>query len=288
MAISRETNIEIQQRINHVLVHIQNHLETPPSLNELAHVAAFSPYHFHRIFTAYVGESTASYVRRIRLEEAARQLLHSKQAVLEIALNVGYESQSTFGKVFKKHFGVTPAAYRNAKGTYTATAAITHKQIRSASRPTIVKLASHRVLFVRKTGTYSLAAKEAWRGLMSYAYSQRLMHKDTKTIGISHDSPDITNEHQLRYDACITALDGIVPTGEVGVQTLAAGTYACFMHQGAYENFGQTYGEIFKEWLPNSRKVLRHAPCFELYLNRDPRRTKPENLRTEIYVPIEE
>jgi AraC family transcriptional regulator len=40
------------------------------------------------------------------------------------------------------------------------------------------------------------------------------------------------------------------------------------------------------DWVVSEGVGLRDAPLFEKYLNRDPRRTKPENLRTEIYVPI--
>ncbi len=87
MTIRQETNLDYQQRINRVLVCIQNRLETPPMLDELATLASFSPYHFHRVFTAYVGESLAAYVRRVRLEQAAMQLLHSQQEILDIAFN---------------------------------------------------------------------------------------------------------------------------------------------------------------------------------------------------------
>ncbi|VAW34169.1 hypothetical protein MNBD_GAMMA01-1955 [hydrothermal vent metagenome] len=48
----------------------------------------------------------------------------------------------------------------------------------------------------------------------------------------------------------------------------------------------QTYGYIFNQWLPNSGYKLRAAPCFDLYLNKDPRRTKPENLKTEVHIPL--
>ena len=54
-----------------------------------------------------------------------------------------------------------------------------------------------------------------------------------------------------------------------------------------YEQFSQTYDLIFGRWLPESGETLRDAPCLERYLNRDPRRTKVENLRTEIFVPID-
>mgnify|MGYP000458632448 FL=1 len=63
-----------QQRINLVLRHIEQNLDTRPDLDELARIACFSPYHFHRIFSALVGESVAAYKRRLLLERAAMQL----------------------------------------------------------------------------------------------------------------------------------------------------------------------------------------------------------------------
>ena len=66
-----------QQRINLVLRHIEQNLDTRPDLDELARIACFSPYHFHRIFSAMVGESVAAYVRRLLLERAAMQLGYS-------------------------------------------------------------------------------------------------------------------------------------------------------------------------------------------------------------------
>ena len=153
-------------------------------------------------------------------------------------------------------------------------------------KPEIRTLLEQRVLFVRKTGRYDKAASEAWATLMGFAYSRRLINKDTKGIGISHDDPEITPEENIRYDACISIHGHVKPEGEVGVQTISSGRYAVFLHKGPYQNFVETYRYIFSSWLPENDEKLRDMPCFELYLNRDPSRTKPANLRTEIFVPI--
>ena len=70
-----------QQRIGLVLRHIEQNLDARPDLDELARIACFSPYHFHRIFSAMVGESVAAYMRRLLLERAAMQLVHSPESV---------------------------------------------------------------------------------------------------------------------------------------------------------------------------------------------------------------
>ena len=60
-----------------------------------------------------------------------------------------------------------------------------------------------------------------------------------------------------------------------------------FLHKGPYSSLNQTYNYIMAEWHPGSNEKFRDLPCFEMYLNRDPRKTKPENLKTEIFMPIE-
>jgi AraC family transcriptional regulator len=72
----------------------------------------------------------------------------------------------------------------------------------------------------------------------------------------------------------------------VGQKAIAGGKYAIFLHAGPYEMFNKTYDQIYQGWLPSSGEQLRDEPCFELYLN-SPAQTKPEELRTEIWIPIQ-
>ncbi|MCD8184981.1 MAG: hypothetical protein LUD68_00530 [Rikenellaceae bacterium] len=60
--------------INRVLEHIRENLHERIDLQTLSGIARISPYHFHRIFKATIGESLAGYVQRLRLEYVAGQL----------------------------------------------------------------------------------------------------------------------------------------------------------------------------------------------------------------------
>ena len=62
-------------RINRALNYAQENLPAYVELDEVAQIAAFSPYHFHRVFILVVGESFASFMRKRRLEWAAMELL---------------------------------------------------------------------------------------------------------------------------------------------------------------------------------------------------------------------
>lgn len=289
---SRDKTItDHKERINRVLLYIQENIAGPLSLKTLSDVACFSSFHFHRLFQAHVGETLSGYIRRIRLERAALRLSHTKEPVTSIALAAGYETPGAFAKAFRQHFGKTPSEYKrtnmsNGTRLKLLDLDVPERKLKTL-KPEIRTLPEQRVLFVRRMGRYDKAANEAWGELMKFARSRHLMGKETRFIGLSHDSPEITPAEKLRYDACITIDKNEKPEGEVGIQTIRDGRYAVFLHKGPYEKFSDTYNAIFSGWLPASGEKLRDAPCFEVYLNRDPRRTKPENMRTEIFVSIE-
>jgi len=64
------SRLEYTQRMNRVLDHIDRHLDQPLALADLAAVANFSSFHFHRIFAAWMGETLGDYLRRRRLRSA--------------------------------------------------------------------------------------------------------------------------------------------------------------------------------------------------------------------------
>ncbi len=288
VAARTDTMRDHQERINRVLLHLQSNPGAPFSVEQLARIACFSPFHFHRLFAAYVGEPISAHVRRLRLERAAVQLRTSPGPVTEIALDAGYETSAAFNKAFQQQFHVSPTTFRQSPAA-NFTAALKHQSpiTLPIMKPKIVDRPEKQALFVRRTGAYSESASAAWEAVCRFAFSRRLVPPDREFIGISHDDPQITAQEKLRYDACITVSQPVKPEGEVGVQSIAGGRYAVFLHKGPYEGLLNTYRFIFGEWLPGSGEELRDVPSFELYLN-TPERTRPENLRTEIYIPLKQ
>jgi AraC family transcriptional regulator len=98
--------------IEDVMKYIRAHISEPLDRETLAAVAGFSVPHFHRVFTAHVGESAISYVRRLRLERAARKLRMGAVDITEVALAAGYDTHAAFSKAFKQQFGLSPSEFR--------------------------------------------------------------------------------------------------------------------------------------------------------------------------------
>src|SRR6185503_482510 len=98
--------------IEEVMRFIRAHINEPLNREMLAAVAGFSVPHFHRVFTAHVGESAVSYVRRLRLERAGRKLRMGAVDITEVALAAGYDTHAAFSKAFKQQFGLSPSEFR--------------------------------------------------------------------------------------------------------------------------------------------------------------------------------
>src|SRR5213080_552501 len=109
-----DTEHAYKERVLRTLVYIQNHLDEVITLDDLAAVAHFSPYHFHRIFRGMVGESVMEHVRRLRLERAAHRLKFGDQPVTRLAFDAGYETHEAFTRAFAAAFGQAPSQFRAA------------------------------------------------------------------------------------------------------------------------------------------------------------------------------
>lgn len=290
-----------KQRILRALVHIQERLDEPLSLEELARVACFSPYHFHRVFAAMVGEPVMEHVRRLRLERAAHRLLFGDEPVTAIAFAAGYEAHESFTRAFRAMFGASPSAYRKRQWQEARAPAPSGVHYQPEGRledfdpvprggplmdVRIESIAPMKVAFLRHVGPYEdEALGRAWGRLMAWAGQRGLLGPGSKLLGIDHDNPHVTPPDRLRYDACVVIERPVEPEGEVGSQVIPGGEYAVVTHQGPYERMPETFARLYGEWLPTSGREPADAPCFQHYRN-TPRDAAPEGLLTDVYTPL--
>ncbi|MCR8643094.1 helix-turn-helix domain-containing protein [Paenibacillus sp. N1-5-1-14] len=246
-------------RMNKVINYIQHNLDQDLSLQVLAEQAAFSPYHFHRIFKQVVGIPVNAYVRREKIERAAKMLVHNLNTELtSIALDSGFSSVSTFSRAFKERFGMSATQYReqyiaspNSKicktdskdwqaispaeryDTYTAAAAESIIQRGFESMNVIVKkLPDLRVAYVRVYEGYepselSASIDAAFNKVCGWVGARELYAPETMVLGMFFDDNLVTSSSNRRYDAAVT-VPGEVLTGTDGIdiQEIPTGQYA--------------------------------------------------------------
>jgi AraC family transcriptional regulator len=287
--VTRQT---YRQRILRVQIYIEEHLDEELALEKLAQLAHFSAYHFHRVFRAMVGETVGEHVRRLRLEQAALRLSSTDRPVVQVALDAGYGTHEAFSRAFRQHFGVSPTEFRNHKRgpvsfpvlameitPMTEPIATTNYEVRVVDRP------AQRVAFLRHVGPYTEVGP-TFGQLMAWAGPRGQFGPRTQILGVCHDDPKLTPADKLRYDCCINVADEVQPEGEIGVTTLEGGPHAVVTHKGPYAQLSKAYDWLYAAWLPTSGREPRNAPPFEVYLN-TPQQVAPENLLTDIYLPLE-
>jgi AraC family transcriptional regulator len=271
-----------QQRLQQVLRAMEARLDEPYSLNELATLAGFSPFHFHRIFRGMVGESVKQYERRLRLERAARQLKANNRTVLEIALDAGYESHEAFTRAFAEMFDTPPSGYRKS---FSLSGELEQSQS-SQSTFHIERMEAMHVLCLRHVGPYAEVG-QTWQRLYAWAGQNGLLRNSAQSMAVCHDDPEVTPAEKVRCDCCLILNRPVCMEGELFQQTIAARDYAVALHTGAYAQVNSIYAELAGQWIPAAGREIANQPSIEFYLNR-PGDTPEDQLQTMVCLPLEE
>lgn len=276
------------QRIERVVAHLGERLDQPLTLEALAAVGHFSPYHFHRIYRGTMGETVADTLRRMRLHRAAVELIRGTQTLAAIARRCGYGSTAAFNRAFAQAYGSPPGEFRRRRG---ADAAFTPRPTQdspedySMYQVDITQRAPAVVAALRHKGAYheigtTFEKLGAWSGSRGLAQN--------RSFGVYYDDPESKPADELCSDACVE----IPETYELASSgpkrlTIAGGRYAVLIHTGPYADLERPYRWLYGEWLPNSGEEAADAPVVEEYLN-DPRALPPLQWRTAICIPLRE
>jgi AraC family transcriptional regulator len=292
--MAREANndvvVDYRNRINQASAFIQNNISRQITLNEVAAAANFSPFHFHRIFSAFTGETIFEYLIRTRMKKAV-ELLMSGHPSNQIAFETGYQTTAAFAKAFKRTFGCSPTTYKRKFLSDRITYAKEMKgQAFAHHQPAIKELPALPILYVTRKGrvneNYNKAADEAFGVLRVYLDNNNVDTSGILRLGIIRDMEGI-DSGECRFEACFSLIKdpAFSDSTEVNEKMIDAGKWAVFRHHGAYNSLWQTWNWIYRYWYPSASVAFRDADPFEVYLN-SPRQTKPADLLTDIHIPI--
>jgi AraC family transcriptional regulator len=110
--VSRKTTLP-NWRLQRVDSFVKSHLSETVTLSDMASAAGLSPMHFAAQFWAATGYRPHQYLLLCRMERAKELMCDSSRSMLDIALDVGFQTQAHFSTVFKRMTGKTPGTYRD-------------------------------------------------------------------------------------------------------------------------------------------------------------------------------
>ncbi|UUC44064.1 AraC family transcriptional regulator [Flavobacterium cerinum] len=106
-------NSSTVKQLGKVLDFIEQNPDENITIEKVAAIGNYSPYHFHRLFKAYTGETILEFSNRKRLEKIAALLIRDKKLTIsELVFRYGFSDNAALTKAFKKRYGISPSAFR--------------------------------------------------------------------------------------------------------------------------------------------------------------------------------
>ncbi|PIF43801.1 AraC family transcriptional regulator [Chryseobacterium sp. 52] len=277
---------EQKRRIIKAVRYIDNNLDTDLSLDKIAEIGMYSPFHFHRIFKLITGETLQNYIIRKKVEKSAFYLAAKKEKeIKEIYLDLGFSNHSVFCKTFKKYYGIAPSAFRNSAPEHFHK--ILQRQSKNGQIDTVFSQYICNVknllnwtkmnvkIEVKELPEMNLAAvmslgilnvEPSYNVLINWAKDKQLFPRENvKMISVYHDSFKVTPPDKVRIHACML-LDKRLGTqeGEVFSETIEAGKFIVGSGEFTLDDFEQCWVSLFL-WMNEHHYSMRKTFPFEIY-----------------------
>ena len=282
------------------LADIAAHRDERRSLAELAADAGTSASTFQRAFSRLVGESPKQFTRRLQLESAALALIATDRSVLDIALDVGFDSHEGFTRVFAATFGVPPREFRDRNRHLAAdpkhAALISHlgpciglfRTLLATPKDSVMNyditrqpIAATTFLYKKARCSHADIAKTL-AGLLGpvfqFAMTNGIELRSPPTTLYTEWGPGMVTIHAGLMVAAATPPDGMY------VETLPACEAAVTVHTGAYDGLGDAHAAV-EQFLAEHGLHKAGAPR-EVYLTDPGEVPDPKQWKTQIIWPV--
>ncbi|MBU1666871.1 AraC family transcriptional regulator [bacterium] len=256
---------------NSILFYIYTHIDTSINMDELAEDFKISKFYMHKIFKEIFGRNIYESIKSIRLQKSSNLLLTNKYSTIsEVANSCGYSSQSSFIRLFKERFCMTPKAWRQGgykeysqKILQQSNKAIASKASFEHIEPSIVKRPELSSYYVRHQG-YNPQIKQTWEKIQTWIFTHNL--NEYTQIALFHDNPTITPLNECQYVACvINDEEKEIQDERLPKFKISEGIYAKFDIKGMDGDLLKFIHWVYHEWLPKSDYETTTKPPYAEY-----------------------
>jgi AraC family transcriptional regulator len=269
--MKKETLEKRTKIANDIMYYIYTHIDTNIDIEELSIDLGISKFHMHRIFKEIFGRNIYESIKSIRLQKASNLLLTNKYSTISSIVNsCGYSSQSSFIKIFKERFGMSPKEWKNGGYKDYSNEIIKQSEFAMKSKanfenitPTIVKAKAIESYYIRNRG-YNKNIEATWQKLQTWVLTNNI--KSYKRVALFHDNPTITPLDECQYIACIIVDDEKnIKSDRIPKFKIAEGVYAKFDLKAKAEDLLPFIQWVYHEWLPKSEYETTTKPSYAVY-----------------------
>lgn len=288
-----------KKALERAVIYIENHLDEDIRVEDVAHDAGYSYYHLTRQFTALLGESIGSYIKKRRLADAAKQLLYSNQRILDIALEHGFDSSEAFSRAFKAAYQTSPIFYRKNR----LDLFISEKPKLDSERlnflaehitvhPNIIEIPDIKTAGLRGQTTLSdNVLPKLWKNFRSVCELVPDRLPNARSFGICEACGEGNTLYNMNREVLFSEITAVEVSGFEHLEApfvskvLKGGRYAVFTHTGSLTLLMQSYEYIWGTWFFSTNEQLDDREDFELYDERFLGYSHP-NSQIDLYIPL--
>lgn len=301
-----EKNYEIRQGViiliyyevlERAITYIEENLCNEVSAEDVAVSTGYSRCHLTRLFLAVLGESLSNYIIKRRMTIAAKDLLDTDKRVIDIAIEIGFQSSEAFSRAFKVIYGVSPVNYRKKRqDLFIGSKKIMEPELIRHIDKNITK--KPRIEFMQEMNIAGLRGEislknnqlpklwDRFRRLQDQipdpVAAERVLGVCDTDLSVYDEDGNVMFRHIVG-----TAVSKFENTPGMFVKkTLKAGRYAVFTHTGCLSQLEKTYDYIWGTWLLSTKEKLDSRADFELYDHRFRGFDSPDT-QIDIYIPIQ-
>lgn len=285
---------QYRQRFIQVVEHIEANLDHKPDVDSLCAIACLSRFHFHRLCSAFFGMSVLSLSRLLRLKKAAYQLAYRHELkVIDIALSAGYESHEAFSRAFRKHFALSPTAFRKApdwsvwQQQYAAVLTLRSNIVQQDLQleVEIVNFPETQIAVMEHKGPPETLGRSLQR-FIQWRKSNALPPTKSLTFNLLYDDPAVVSPEDYRFGLCCSVPQPIAENNDSVVNMrIPAGQCARVRHIGSDDGLSVIIRALYAQWLPGSGCEVRDFPLFLQRVSFFPEVSEAEMI-TDIYLPL--
>ncbi len=304
-SIESKIQSDYHNRINKVFEYIDDHLTSKLTLELIAEVAHFSPFHFHRVFKQITDETLNEYITRRRIEKSALNLIHNSDSITETYLKYGFNDNSSFTRTFKKFYGISPSEFkRQNPNKYSKISQLDSNNgqlisdrekyicainnlknwINMNAQIEVKEMAAIEAAAVTHIGIFDV--EKAFDKLLMWANSKHLLEDPEAKVGrVFYDSVKVTAPDKVRMSVFLSTSTPFEVEGEINKLSLARTKCVVGRYEITPMDFEKSWTGLFVWMNENGYQKSTENP-FEIYHN-DYRKHPENKFVVDLCIPIE-
>lgn len=290
--------MDYKKALEKAVIYIESNLGSNIKVENVARAAGYSYYHLNRQFTAILGESVGSYIKKRRLADASKKLLYTNRKIIDIAMESGFDSSEAFSRAFKVIYKVSPQTYRkNRLDTFMGgkerldAGLLDHLASNITVHPKIVEITEIKIAGLRgETTLRDNRLKDLWNRTNSLYKEIPNRIQGGRAFGICEACAENTL-YTMSDNVLFTEVAGVEVSSFDGLKEpfvkkiIPGGRYAVFTHKGTLQKLPQTFDYIWGTWFLSTKEELDWREDFELYDERFLGYDHPDS-EVDLYIPI--